>query len=80
MNIDNVKSFSKKLIEEYDTSEIFDDRVEFYGVVLISIIGTDVTFKFCDLVVFKEDNNHIISEIYQSKEDNPIIFNFYIRG
>lgn len=80
MNIDNVKSFSKKLIEEYDTSEIFDDRVEFYGVVLNSIIGTDVTFKFCDLVVFKEDNNHIISEIYQSKEDNPIIFNFYIRG
>lgn len=73
VSIDAMKPYVKKLINNYDVTDIYDDHVIFYGVELNSMVDTDINFRFCDRVVVRKNDEKIKFEIYQEKNSNAII-------
>lgn len=72
LDIQKLKQYVRKLINNYDVSDIYDDHVIFYGVELNSMINYGINFRFCDRVVASNKNNGFLFKIYHEKNSEPI--------
>ena len=73
MNMETLRIYKDMFIDNYDTSNISNEVITFYGVQLKDNIP-QVSFHFADMVVFDYDNEKLNISIYQdvSSKTEPI--------
>ena len=67
MDMKTLRTYKDMFIDNYDTSNITNGVVTFYGVQLKDNIP-QVSFHFADMVVFEYDENTLNISIYQKKK------------
>lgn len=72
INIESVKPYVKKLINNYDISDIKTDCVVFYGVELNSLTDCSIKFRYCDRVEIWKTETGFKIDIYHQKESEAI--------